>query len=467
MRTLSRWLVSLCGVLALAAPAAWADTPPPATLAGRIDQAVNKVLADTGVPSASIAVVKDGKIAYAQAYGHARLPDTAAKPGMRYSIGSISKQFAASAILILQQQGKLSLDDKLSKFFPDLTRADDITLRELLSHTSGYQDYWPEDYVMPGMLHATTPAQIMDTWAKKPLDFEPGSKWQYSNTGFVIIGAIIQKVSGLTPFEFLQKNVLPQIGVNDAYNTNLKALPATDARGYTRFALGPPRPAPKEGAGWMFGAGELAMTAQDLARWDISVLKQSLLQPSSYHQLETEVVLSNGLGSQYGLGVHVGSEGGRRVISHSGEVSGFTAMNEIYPDDDAAVVVLVNQDATPAPGLLAKAVARALFDVQDPAAAKALAQAREIFTGLQHGKIDRTLFTSNCNAYFDKTALKDYADSLAPLGTPESFEQTGWRLRGGMTMRAYKITFPKVTLNLSTYAMPDGRLEQYIVAPVE
>ncbi|MGN6312335.1 MAG: serine hydrolase domain-containing protein [Rhodanobacteraceae bacterium] len=464
MRIHSRWLLG--GLLAFLASAAWADAPQPVALHGRIDQAVNKVLATTGVPSASIALVKDGKIAYAQAYGKARLPDTAAKPGMRYSIGSISKQFAAAAILMLQQQGKLSLDDKLSKYFPDLTRANDITLRELLSHTSGYQDYWPEDYVMPGMMHATTPARIMDTWAKKPLDFEPGSKWQYSNTGFVIIGAIIQKVSGLTPFEFLQKNVLPQLGIKDAYNTNLKALPATDARGYTRFALGPPRPAPKEGAGWMFGAGELAMTAQDLAQWDISVLKQSLLQPSSYRALETEVVLNNGLGSQYGLGVHVGSEGGRRVISHSGEVSGFTAMNVIYPDDDAAVVVLVNQDATPASDLVAKAIAKVLFDVQDPAAARALAQAREIFTGLQHGRIDRALFTSNCNAYFDATALKDYANSLAPLGTPQKFEQTAWRLRGGMTMRAYKIRFPKMTLDLSTYTMPDGKLEQYIVAPV-
>lgn len=464
MRIAPRLLVF--GLVSLIASAAWADAPQPATLQGRIDQAVNRVLADTGVPSASIAVVKDGHVVYAQAYGKARLPDTAAKPAMRYSIGSISKQFAAAAILMLQQQGKLSLDDKLSKYFPGLTRADDITLRELLSHTSGYQDYWPEDYVMPGMLHATTPAQILDTWAKKPLDFEPGSKWQYSNTGFVIIGAIIQKVSGLTPFEFLQKNVLPQLGISDAYNSNQKALPATDARGYTRFALGPPRPAPKEGAGWMFGAGELAMTAQDLARWDISVLKQSLLQPASYHQLETEVVLNNGLGSQYGLGVHVDSEGGRRVISHSGEVSGFTAMNMIYPDDDAAVVVLVNQDATPAPDLLAKAVAKVLFNVQDPAAAKALTQARAIFTGLQHGTINRALFTSNCNAYFDATALKDYAGSLTSLGTPQNFEQTGWKLRGGMTMRAYKITFPKVTLHLSTYTMPDGKLEQYIVAPV-
>ena len=114
----------------------------PVELRGKIDAVANKVLADTGVPSASVAVVQKGQIVYTQAYGKARLePPTPAEPGMRYSIGSISKQFTASAILLLQQQGKLSIDDPVSKYIPGLTRGDEVTIRMLLSHTSGYQDY--------------------------------------------------------------------------------------------------------------------------------------------------------------------------------------------------------------------------------------------------------------------------------------------------------------------------------------
>src|SRR3954449_8064083 len=173
-----------------------------------IDRIAKQVLATTSVPSASIAIVKDGKIAYVQAYGDARLdPRTPATPPMRYSIGSISKQFTATAILMLAEQGKLSLDDTVSKFIPNLTRANEVTIRQLLSHTSGYQDYWPQDYVMPGMLKATTAQQILDMWAKKPLDFDPGTKWQYSNTNYVIAGVIVEKVSKMPLLAFLQHNI--------------------------------------------------------------------------------------------------------------------------------------------------------------------------------------------------------------------------------------------------------------------
>ena len=155
------------------------------------------MLATTGVPSASIAVVKDGKIAYLRAYGDAKLePRVAATPQMRYSVGSISKQFTATAILMLSEEGRLSLDDPVSRWVPGLTRGHEVTVRQLLSHTAGYQDYWPQDYVFPLMLQPISAQGILDRWARKPLDFEPGTKYQYSNTGFVVAGLIIEKASG-------------------------------------------------------------------------------------------------------------------------------------------------------------------------------------------------------------------------------------------------------------------------------
>ncbi|HEX5960483.1 MAG TPA: serine hydrolase domain-containing protein [Rhodanobacteraceae bacterium] len=455
-------------LLALACVPAFAQSPLPADLAARIDTIASDALTKSGVPSASIAVVRRGGLAYVHAYGNARLdPKTPATPAMRYSIGSISKQFTAGAILLLQQQGRLGLADEVAKFFPDLTDADHITLRRVLSHTSGYQDYWPQDYVMPEMLKATTPRFIMDTWAKKPLDFAPGAGWQYSNTNYVIAGGIIRKLTGLTPFEFLQRHVFKPLGMDDVYDNNLHALPASDARGYHRYALGPLRPAPREGVNWLFGMAELSMTPTDLAKWDMAMLHQTLLQPASWHAMQTEVPLHDGIGSGYGLGVFVERLDGHRMIWHDGEVSGFTGTNLVFPDDGIAVVVLTNQDAVGTSGAIARRIARALFEVHDPAAAQALAQAQTIFAGLQHGRIDRGLFSADANFYFDATALHDYRASLAPLGKPEAFTIHAARKRGGMQMRSYTATFARQKLSISTYRLPDGKLEQYIVSPAD
>ena len=197
---------------------------------------------------------------------------------MRYSIGSISKQFTAAAILLLQEQGKLSLDDPVGKYIPGLTRGNEVTIREILSHTSGYQDYWPEDYVMTTMLHPETAQQIIDTWAKKPLDFDPGTQWQYSNTNYVIAGRIVEKVSGEPLLDFLTEHIFRPLGMNSVWNSDETKLTQADATAYYRHALGPLRVAPKEGSGWMFAAGELAMTAHDLALWDESLIAQSTPQ---------------------------------------------------------------------------------------------------------------------------------------------------------------------------------------------
>src|SRR6202140_205222 len=255
-----------------------------------IDKAVGELLTKSGAPSASIAIVKDGKITYEHAYGLAKVdPPTPATSQMRYSIGSISKQFTASAILMLAEEGKLSLDDKVGRWVPDLTRANEVTIRQILSMTSGYQDFWPQDYVMPMMLEPATAQQIMNGWARKPLDFDPGTKWQYSNTNYVIAGLIVEKASGKPLLQFLRQRVFKPLGMETVTDTDQAKLPAGDPEGYFRYALGPLRPAPKEGKGWMFAAGELAMTAEDLEKWNISVIKQTLLKPASYHALETEV----------------------------------------------------------------------------------------------------------------------------------------------------------------------------------
>ncbi|HEV2114878.1 MAG TPA: serine hydrolase domain-containing protein [Terriglobales bacterium] len=432
------------------------------SLNASVDRIAQQVLSSTGVPSASVAIVRDDQITYTRAYGDASLaPRVPARPEMRYSIGSISKQFTATAILMLADQGKLSLDDPVSRFLPELTQASEVTIRQLLSHTSGYQDYWPQDYVMPMMLQPVTAQKILDLWARKPLDFEPGTKWQYSNTNYVIAGLIVEKASGMPLLKFLADEVFKPLGMQDVVNIDQERMAATDPTGYMRYALGPLHPAPKEGRGWLFAAGELAMSAPDLARWDIGMLQQRLLRPASYKEMQTEVLLKNGLGTRYGLGVVVTSEADHRAIEHGGEVSGFTSQNIVFPDDRAAIVVFTNQDAALAAGQIARRIAPLLF--QDAHVAEKEQQARSIFAGLQHGQIDRSLFTANANSYFTPQALADFAASLGPLGAPQSFTQASQGLRGGMSNRRYTVTFPKKTLSVWVYEMPDGKIEEYQV----
>jgi D-alanyl-D-alanine carboxypeptidase len=462
---MTRRILVAIGCLLLAVPAS-AQAQPTSVSGPTIDSIANAVLQSSGVPSATVAVVKNGKLAYANAYGSAKLdPTVPATATMRFAIGSISKQFTAVAALLLQQDGKLKLDDPVSKYIPGLTRGNDVTVRMLLSHTSGYQDFWAQDYVMPGMLKPTTPQAIADAWAKKPLDFEPGSRWQYSNTNYTLAGMVVEKASGMPFFQFVRTRILQPVGLTSASDFDVDPRAAT-VTGYVRYGLGPLRPAPDAGPGWMWAAGELAMTASDLAKWDICLIRHCLLSAASYRELEREIVLNNGAGTGYSLGLDVGMQGGRFMLEHSGEVSGFTAENMVFPEDSAAIVVLTNQDAAPASGAIANQIAQILFTSEDKLADSRTAQAKSIFEGLQKGTIDRTLFTSNANFYFSDQALKDFQSSLGPLGAPTGFAQTRTALRGGMTYRSYRVSFPNRAIRVWTYEMPDGKLEQYQVAPI-
>lgn len=437
----------------------------PAGVMAKIDAAVEKALTDSGTPSASIAVVKDGQIAYVKAYGKARLePATPARAEMRYSIGSVSKQFLAGAILLLAEDGKLSLDDKVSRYLPDLTRANEVTIRQLLSHTSGYQDYYPLDYVAPFMLKPVTTDEILNRWARKRLDFDPGTRWQYSNTNYVVAGRIIERVAGMPLMTFLRDRIFRPLAMETPVDLAQFPLQASDAAGYTRFGLGPVRPVAPEGRGWLFAAGELGMTARDLALWDLSLIGHTLLKPATLDAMITPVRLKNGAPTGYALGVGVQDANGHPKLQHGGAVSGFVSQNTVWLDEGVAIVVLANRDGSSAPGRITNQIAPWLLaEAEDPQAARQLDEARRIFAELQEGRIDRTLLSSDADAYFTPQVLEDAAASLKPLGTPETFKQTHVELRGGMTYRHFEIGFKGQSLHLSTFTTPEGKLAQYLI----
>jgi len=436
----------------------------------KIDKIVNDNLSRTGVPSASIAIVRGGQIILTKAYGKQSEAIPVARSEAPYQIASVSKQFTAAALLLLQRDGKLNLDDKVAKYLPGISGGDRIALRQLLSHTSGLQDYWPQDYSFAAMAQPTTAQGIVDRWAKKPLDYEPGTQWQYSNTGYVVAGMIVEKVAGTSLLEFLQARVFRPLGMR-VMNQDLAVGPAYP-QGYQRFALGPVRVEKPAASGWLFAAGELAMSAGDLAKWNIARMERKLLLASEWEAQETPVKLADGSGTGYGLGVSTGKRGERRFIEHAGEAVGFLSESIVFPDERASIIVLVNSDFSDAYTVIARDVATVVLPplAADQSEILQTKQARAIFDALRGGTIDRRLLTENANYYFTPTALEDYRSSLSKLGEPKSFELVRKpRLRGGFVNRNYRISYEARSLNVITYSEPgeNARFEQFLVMPAE
>ena len=451
----------------------------------QIDKIVTDALSDSGVPSASIAVVQGGHIVFTKAYGKQSPGIPVARTDVPYQIASISKQFTAAAILLLEDQGKLSLADPIGKYVPGITDGDKITIRQILSHTSGLQDYWPQDYSFAAMNHAVTPQQIIDRWAKKPLDFAPGTKWQYSNTGYVVAGMIVEKVSGEPLLTFLQQHIFRPLGMHPIDQD--KAIGKGFPQAYQRFALGPVRPEKAAAPGWLFAAGELAMTPSDLAKWDIARMDRTVLPASDWREQETPIMLTDGTDTHYGLGVEMKrTASGIPYVEHSGEAVGFLSENIVFPEQKDAVVVLTNSDFSDAFTTIAeniehvilpatKSAEPATVAATTPAAAAPTAeetahtaQARKVFDELRHGTLDTASMTADSNYYFTPIAQADYKVSLSKLGEPSAFDEVGGpRLRGGFVNRNYRVSYPDRTLEVVTYAEPGdkGRYEQFLVMP--
>jgi CubicO group peptidase (beta-lactamase class C family) len=438
--------------------------PPESFDLKRIDAWLESQVSQKGRVGFSVAIVKDGKIVFAKPYGYRSLnPSLAVQADTMFPIGSITKQFTSACVLLLAGDGRLNVLDPLSKYFPDLPHAAEITLLDLMNHTSGYPDYYPLDFVDSRMEKPISANDLIHQYAGEKLDFKPGSEWSYSNTGFIILGRVVEIASGQSFEEFLRNRILVPLEMN---HTSLQPDPKQNvATGYGSFFLSPSEQVPPEANGWAGAAGALCSTPTDLLKWDLALIGGKVLKPEFYKIMTTARELTNGIMTGYGCGIGVSVQDGRTVLRHSGAVSGFTAINVIIPSTKSGFALLYNSDhgLGTLPDVLTSLLLKTETHVPKVTGASVVETVRAVFSEMQNGKLDRTRFAAEFNRFLSPEKAAAAAKRLKPLGNPRSVEVQRVRERGGMEVSTTRLDFATKSLEALMYRDPSGVIEQFFV----
>lgn len=353
-------LVFLTATSVLAQPMTGPDPAPAARpaplLSGRMD-ALAGFYADNNQFMGTILVARGGHIVINKAYGLANIEwKIANTPDTKFRLGSVTKQFTAAAILILAERGRLSIDDPVKTHMPDAPAAwDKITIRHLLNHTSGIANFTGFPDFGKTKSIAQTPQDLVARFKDRPLEFEPGSRWNYTNSGYVLLGYLIERISGVSYEKFVTDNIFTPLAMKDTGCDSNTALIERRASGYT------PRGGGRQNADFVhmsipLGGGSLYSTTGDLLRWERGLFGGRLLKPESVTTMTTPVL------ENYGMGVFVRSTNGRKQVAHPGGIEGFNAYMIHYPDDGLTVIVLANLNGPAAEILATKLAAMALND---------------------------------------------------------------------------------------------------------
>ncbi len=336
------------------------DDPP----AAKIDALLEKTY-KIGEPGAALLIKKDGRILHRKGYGTADLElGIPIEPDMSFRLGSITKQFTAVAILMLEERGKLSVKDPIEKYLPDFpTQGRTITVENLLTHTSGIVDYTSLAEWMPLWRKDMSVPDIMALFKDKPPDFAPGEHWKYSNSGYILLGAIIEKASGEPYADFIQKNIFDPLGMTHSYyGSASRILPrripgyGRDRNGFTNSAyISMTQP---------FAAGSLLASVDDMALWNEALLSNTLIKKESRERAWTPFKLNDGTNTGYGYGWWISDYEGHRLVEHGGGIMGFSTYGMLFPEDRMLIVLLTNsaiEDRAPAP--FAEKIADLVLDI--------------------------------------------------------------------------------------------------------
>lgn len=331
-------LVSLCLGLAGCGGGSSSSTSSgaqPASLESTVDALANAAMQQQGLPGMTISLAKNGTILYVKAYGVSNVAaHLATQTNTIFEIGSITKQFTAALIMKLQEQGKLQVDDPLDAYLPQYNFPLAITLRRLLTHTSGLADYTTFPAYPGWAANGVSEATLLTAVSQAPLLFQPGTQWSYSNSNYFALGAVIEKITGQSYEANLDQYIIQPLGLTSTYYS----LPPSSqsAIGYTTSTTGLV-PALVADRSAPFAAGALSSNVYDLVAWDGALISGKVVSPASFKEMTTPIPFTVGDGSgSYGFGLVLGAFNGRPTISHDGEISGFTADTEVILDSGFA-----------------------------------------------------------------------------------------------------------------------------------
>jgi CubicO group peptidase (beta-lactamase class C family) len=364
--TLAVFAAALLPSTSIAASAA--GIPSTAELAQYADQLLAKNY-PSGEPGGAAIVVRDGQVVLRKAYGLANVElGVPLTPESVFELGSVTKQFTAVAILMLAEQGKVRLDDEITKYLADFpTHGQKVTIEQLLTHTAGIANYTDLAEWIPRVREEMPVATLIGLFKDKPLDFPPGTKWSYSNSGYVLLGAVIEKASGKSYERFVEDEIFQKLGMKASRYGNQAEVIPNRAYGYDK-ADGGYRNAEYLSMTQPYAAGSLMSTLDDLAIWDRALAGETLLKRSSIERLFVPAQLASGTNTHYALGWGVSDLHGRQVQAHGGGIFGFVTMVVRVPEDKLFVAVLSNSPGAAKPpealatAITAKAIGHAFED---------------------------------------------------------------------------------------------------------
>ena len=433
------------------------------TLATRVEEFVKATIQKQQIPGLSLAVVKNGQVVLAKGFGYANLEhQVPATPDTVFQIASIGKQFTATAVMMLVEQGKLGLDDKVSKYLPDTPGPwARITVRHLLTHTSGLGGF-PEGF---DYRRDYTEDELFKIIQSQPVAFAPGEKWQYSNAGYVTLGVLIRKITGKPFSDFIGDNIFKPLDMNTARLVSDASIIPHRAAGYTLFdgrLVNQPWMSPTTNrtadSGWY-------MSVLDLAKWDAALYGEKILKRDSLAQMFTPVTLTSGKSEPYGFGWYITDVKGHRLIEHEGAWPGVNANIARYIDDTLTVIILTNIKTAGAPrlshgvaGIYLPAVAPNYYAKIEDKEPQVTAFARQLMNSISRGTVDQKLFTTQARAVFFPDTAKMYENYLKPTGEVVNVQLVERAdTRDGKLYR-WEFFYKSVTLLVSITLDKDGKI---------
>jgi CubicO group peptidase (beta-lactamase class C family) len=427
-----------------------------------VDKFVKAEMENQKIPGVALAIVKEGKISYAKGYGFANLEhQVPVKVETIFQSGSVGKQFTSAAVMLLVEDGKIDLDDKITKYFKDAPETwENITVRHLLTHTSGMTDYpEPFDYRKD-----YTEDDLYKMIKETPLGFQPGEKWSYSNLGYVTLGILIRKVSGKYFGDFLQERIFKPLDMKTARVISEADIIPNRAAGYVLVK------GELKNQEWVSpslnstGDGALYLTLEDMAKWDAALYGEKLFKKTSLEQMWSPVKLNDGTTYHYGFGWDLGKVTGSKTVEHGGAWQGFKSFITRYLEEKTTIIVFANAGHANI-SKLAQGIAESYDSKFAPIRAEAIEDkepkvtelAKTILRKLTDGTVEKDVFNTEAQkAIYPK--LSGASEFLKTLGKALKFELLDKKENNDIRQYKYRVVFENNTVNYFFFLDKEGKI---------